>query len=89
MVDAQVLDYWAKTITKSEVNCVWRPMCVRAYIMLGAVCRVKRYGRRCRQVCDCAHGLRCHHVTGDCEQCPPGFVLPACNKRTNTPDFVL
>jgi len=47
-----------------------------------AACRSRRFGNRCRKVCSCPRGLRCHHVTGDCLECPPGFSLPACTKRT-------
>ena len=53
-------------------------------MMNGVECRPKRYGNRCRERCNCPRGLRCHHVTGDCVECPPGFAPPACTKRTTT-----
>ncbi|EPB74279.1 EGF-like domain protein [Ancylostoma ceylanicum] len=50
------------------------PLCKRR-------CPIGFYGPSCAKKCQCAEGLRCDAVTGDCaKKCPPGYTGELCDK---------
>lgn len=46
---------------------------------LCSACDSGLFGVGCEERCQCAHGVSCHHITGEC-QCPPGWRGKLCDK---------